>query len=618
MAPMFVLYSKYGIIVRQVQYSNSKVTQMSALSELPEVFTTAAVPRSTASDAVARGELRRLARGLYTRNLTDPPEQVIRRNLYDVVASLYPAAVISDRSARLGGRPTGDGSLFLVHDRAADAVLPGLTLRPRRGPTAIDADLLLPAGLHMSSVPRALLENMTLSRGRKDRAPRTLTRTELEEWLESLIEQRGDDGFSILREQVRALAPQLGLESELAVLDPIMGAVLGTRRDVHAASGLLRARRQGNPYDPRRLELFETLHNALDRLAPVERPVRDPAAARYQFLPFFEAYFSNFIEGTEFAVEEARQIVFDNVIPPARPEDAHDVTGTYRLVSDRQEMARLPRTANELIGLLKARHRVLLVGRPDKQPGVFKEEPNRVGNIPFVAPALVEGTLREGFRFYRRLAYPFARAVFQMFLVSEVHPFNDGNGRIARVMMNAELVAASEQRLIIPQVYRNNYLMSLRALTVNGLCEPLIRTLDFAQRYTSAIDFSDFEAARGTLEQTNAFADPVEADAAGVRLVLPTPNLVSEPWQIVGEPAEYHRGAEGADIDVGWTWDIERNGERRKVRVEVAGGRLTSVDLPDDAQRAIDSHGRSAIAPLLTDLEPATDVLVTSSGVFTR
>ena len=45
-------------------------------------------------------------------------------------------------------------------------------------------------------------------------------------------------------------------------------------------------------------------------------------------LPFFEAYFSNFIEATEFAVEEARQIVFDNVIPPTRAEDAHDVTGT--------------------------------------------------------------------------------------------------------------------------------------------------------------------------------------------------------------------------------------------------------------------------------------------------
>ena len=591
---------------------------MSALSELPEVFTTTAVPRSTVFDAVARGELRRLARGLYTRNLTDPPEQVIRRNLYEVVASLYPAAVISDRSARLGARPTDDGSLFLVHDRSAEAVLPGLTLRPRRGPAAVDSDLSLPSGLHLSSVPRALLENVTLSRGRKDRAPRTLTRIELEVWLESLIEQRGDDGFRVLREQVRALAPQLGLEPEVAVLDPLMGAVLGTRLDVRASSGLLRARQQGNPYDPRRLELFETLHEALDRLAPIERPVTDPAAARYRFLPFFEAYFSNFIEGTEFAVEEARQIVFDNVIPPTRAEDAHDVTGTYRLVSDPHEMARLPATATELIGLLEARHRVLLEGRPDMQPGVFKKEANRVGNIPFVAPPLVEGTLREGFSFYRRLAYPFARAVFQMFLISEVHPFNDGNGRIARVMMNAELVAASEQRIIIPQVYRNNYLLSLRALTVNGLCEPLIRTLDFAQRYTSAVDFSDFDAARATLEQTNAFADPVEADAAGVRLVLPTPSLADEPWQILAGPAEYHRGADGADIDIGWSWELERRGERRRVRVEVAGGRLTAVDLPDDAQRAIETHGQSAIAPLLTEPEPATHVLVTNSGVFTR
>ena len=41
-------------------------------------------------------------------------------------------------------------------------------------------------------------------------------------------------------------------------------------------------------------------------------------------------------------------------------------------------------------------------------------------------------------------------------------------------------------------------------------------------------------------------------------------------------------------------------------------------DFPDDAQRAIETQGRSAIQPLLTELEPATHVLVTSSGVFTR
>src|SRR5439155_23532784 len=126
------------------------------------------------------------------------------------------------------------------------------------------------------------------------------------------------------------------------------------------------------------------------------------AAPRFRFLPFFGAYFSNFIEGTEFAVEEAREIVFEGVIPPARPEDGHDGMGTCRLVSDRSEMSRLPASANELVGLLKSRHRILLEGRPEKHPAVFKNEANRLGNVEFVAPTLVEGTLREGFDFYRR------------------------------------------------------------------------------------------------------------------------------------------------------------------------------------------------------------------------
>ncbi len=101
--------------------------------ELPYIFSASAAPRSTISDAVARGELRRIARGLYTRNLTDPPERVIRENLYGVVAALYPGALIADRSVRLA-LPPEDGSPFLVHERTTGAELPGLVLRPRRGP----------------------------------------------------------------------------------------------------------------------------------------------------------------------------------------------------------------------------------------------------------------------------------------------------------------------------------------------------------------------------------------------------------------------------------------------------------------------------------------------------
>jgi fido (protein-threonine AMPylation protein) len=589
---------------------------MSAYAQLPEVFPGTVAPRSTLSSAVARGDLRRLGRGLYTRNLTDPEAEVVRRNLYDVVAAIYPDALIADRSARLGARPASDGSLFIVHRRSNETALPGLVIRPRSGKEAIQGDLPLPQGLHMTSVARALLENTVRSRSRAGRVARTLTRAELEEWLETLIEQRGEQGFRALREQVRRLAPQLQFDAELTELDPLMGAVLGTRTDVKAESAQLRSRQKGHPFDARRVELLGTLFEALGEISPIVRPVSDSTADRYRFLPFFEAYFSNFIEGTEFEVDEAREIIFDRVIPAARPADAHDIMGTYLLVSDTEEMARRARTADEFIELLRSRHRVLLKGRPEKHPGEFKLLPNRAGNVPFVAPELVEGTLREGFRYYERLSNSFARATFQMFLVSEVHPFDEGNGRIARVMMNAELVGASEHRIIIPLVYRNNYLMALRALTVNRRTDALVSTLDFAQRYTAAIDFSDFDQARDTLRRTNAFADPAEADHAGVRLVLPASS--TEAWEVVGGPRKYDHTPEGADIDVGWAWDVRRTGETRSVRVEVAGGRLDSLHLPDESRRAIATEGRSALEPYLRTGEPPSRILVTSTGIFTR
>jgi hypothetical protein len=52
--------------------------------------------------------------------------------------------------------------------------------------------------------------------------------------------------------------------------------------------------------------------------------------------------------------------------------------------------------------------------------------------------------------------------------------------------------------------------------------------LDFAQRYTSAVDFADLNRARFILERTNAFADPNEADARGISLILPTPDMLAD------------------------------------------------------------------------------------------
>lgn len=489
------------------------------LEKMPEAFVSDTAISREVSRAVKAGQLRKLASRLYTSNLSDPPEAVVMRNLWMIVAGYFPGALIADRTA-LENAPAQDGSVCLVTASGKDVVLPGITLRPRRGISPQPADRPFIAGLHLSSTARAYLENMRASRARGGLVARTLPRRSIEERLDTLIRRGGEDAINRLRDEARVLAPALGMTKEAAELDTLIGGLLGTRA-VELSSPVGRARRRGQPFDPDRLALFQTLHAALRSHPPTARMAPERDAEGHGTLAFFEAYFSNFIEGTEFAVEEAADIVFRGVIPRERPEDAHDVLGTWRVVSDAAEMRRTPRDGASLIKLLRARHGAILGNRPDTRPGEFKQSENRAGATVFVAPDLVPGTLEQGFDICRSLETPFHRAVFLMFLVTEVHPFADGNGRTARVMMNAELVAGGEERIVIPTVYRANYLSALKALSQSGHPEPLIRMLDYAQRWTAAVDWRTLPETQRELDTCNAFLDPAPAEEEGRRLRMP-------------------------------------------------------------------------------------------------
>ncbi|MFZ1988940.1 MAG: Fic family protein, partial [Alphaproteobacteria bacterium] len=343
------------------------------------------------------------------------------------------------------------------------------------------------------------------------------SKKEIEAHLETFLRRSGEDELNRLRDEARRLAPKIDREKEFAALNKMIGALLNTQED-NLQTPAARARRKGLPFDTARLELFEMLRAELHKTPPQSRAA---APTDGTTLPFFEAYFSNFIEGTEFAVEEAAAIVFENRIPNARPQDAHDILGTYRIVADTKEMSRTPETFPELERLMKRRHGQIMEARPEKSPGQYKSQPNRAGGTMFVAPDLVRGTLDQGFKVYRSLATPFHRAVFMMFLIAEVHPFADGNGRVARIMMNAELVAEKEQRIVIPTIYRSNYLTALKAISNRTNIASLVRMLDFAQRYSKAVDWTDFARAEAELKVTNAFMDSADADDRGIRLRLP-------------------------------------------------------------------------------------------------
>ena len=462
------------------------------------------------------GALRKLASRLYTSNQRDSPEEIIKRNAWRIVAGFYPGALIADRTA-LENRPAGDGSIFLVHPKTTDLELPGLRIRPRKGPDPLESDRPFLHGLRIASTARACLENLRPSRSRGRAVARTLNLDELAAYLDATLRASGEDVLNRLRDTARQIAPALGLVVEARHFNDLVGRLLGTRK-ARLGSALGAAYLHGGPYDVERLAVFELLRRTLAVAPPAHLPVK---AADGIALPFFEAYFSNYIEGTEFAVDEAEDIIFKHKLPAGRPQDAHDIIGTFEVVRSDAEMVRVAATPEQFIQFLCERHARMMGGRPDQAPGVFKTEPNRAGSTVFVHPRHVRGTLSEGFAMCRTLPGAFARAVFMMFLVSEVHPFADGNGRAARVMMNAELVSAGEQRIIIPTVFRSEYLSALKAITHDHRGEPLVNVLDFARRYTHQIDFGSLETARAQLTATNAFQPPADALGIGAKLLLP-------------------------------------------------------------------------------------------------
>ena len=363
-----------------------------------------------------------------------------------------------------------------------------------------------------------MAENAVPSDSRNGRPPRRLARSELGDWIDRLCQHGGEKELNSARDQVRQLAGVLGVPPEAVVdIDEMIGAALGTK-DAKDLPRSLQARRYGLPYDQARARLFDQLATALRGSAPQSLPARQENT----YLPFYEAYFSNFIEGIELTVDEALRIVYDHDVPVGREGDAHDIVGTCLVVIDHDEMARLASTSREFIDLIRSRHAAVMAGRPDKRPGELKTMANQAGATQFVDPALVEGTLIEGYRRLADLDTPWERSVFTMFVVSEVHPFDDGNGRTARIMMNAELEAGGTMRTIIPTVFREDYLGALRRLSRSDDPSVIVKALRYANDFTSRIDFSDLDKARQELRAANAFEPP----ETGNRLVLPSHSLL--------------------------------------------------------------------------------------------
>lgn len=479
-------------------------------SILPEIIVATGDPKNSnyLSSLTKQGRIKKLVSKVYTSNMVEDESLIVRRNLFSILGSLFPGAVISHRSA-FEMRPTESGDFYLTYKYTKKFKLDGLVIHLIEGPSGQPEDTPFVNGMFISCPERAYLENLQVAY-RKGAVSKCLPVTEIEERLDKVIRVNGENAINSLRDKARMLSEKLGWTDEFSKLDKIIGALLSTHDSATLQSPVARARAFGEPYDAKRIELFGILFSALSNSVFKSCPEDDFSLSSYRNFAFFESYFSNYIEGTEFTLEDARHIIEYNLPLPSRDEDSHDIMGTYQLASNPHLMAVVPSSSDELIYLLQSRHAVLLSARPEKNPGMFKMKNNRAGNSLFVDCELVKGTLKKGFEYYRALSSPFAKAVFMLFMVSEVHPFDDGNGRISRIMMNAELTHAGEKKILVPTVFRTDYLGALRKLTRQNDPNVLIKAMSRVRDFSAQLKKSDFEAMQHQLEKAKAFSDMEE------------------------------------------------------------------------------------------------------------
>jgi hypothetical protein len=455
------------------------------------------------------GKIRKIAPRVYSSNLVDPFEEIISRNLFQILGNLYPDALLSHRSA-FEFKPTKAGHIFLTYKYTRKVTLPGITIRFQEGHKPIEGDNPISGKLFASQKPRAFLENLQSYKGTGPTS-KCLTLPEIEDKLEQIIRVNGEDEINKVRDKAKAIANELHLQKEYEQLNKMISALLTTHTSKILSSPLAIARAFGFPFDPGRMKLFEQLFSDLQKQEFKNRPDRNTNSKSFRNFAFFESYFSNYIEGTKFEIDEAKQIIATNKPLPARNEDSHDVLGTYHIVSNRQEMESVPNSPDEFLTMLSYRHKILLSAREDKNPGLFKDKNNFAGNTSFVDFNLVRGTLIQSFDLYKALEHPFSKAAYMMFIISEVHPFLDGNGRIARVMMNAELTKGGQSKIIIPTVFRDDYIGVLKKITNHDDTASYIRMLKRAHEFSENIYGEDIDRIQVYLEKCNAFSEPTEA-----------------------------------------------------------------------------------------------------------
>ncbi|MDE2815378.1 MAG: Fic family protein [Chloroflexota bacterium] len=228
------------------------------------------------------------------------------------------------------------------------------------------------------------------------------------------------------------------------------------------------------------LETITKLKRELDGLRPLPQTV---LAQVEQKLRLEANYHSNAIEGNTLTLGETRSLILHGVTARGKPLRDHlDIQGHDKAVKAIEDAVKDNQELNEVF--IRNLHRVLL-----KEPyktkaetpegtliertislGDYKTVPNNVRTATgetyfFTPPEQVKQAMGDLIDWYRAKEregeHPIVIAATFHYRFVHIHPFDDGNGRMARLLMNMVLIKHGYTVAMIRRENRDEYLSKL-------------------------------------------------------------------------------------------------------------------------------------------------------------
>jgi len=211
-----------------------------------------------------------------------------------------------------------------------------------------------------------------------------------------------------------------------------------------------------------RIKDIEGLKKEIDKHRPLSQKALEQLKGYYRV---GLTYSSNALEGNSLTETETKVVIEDGITIGGKPlKDHYEAMGHSEAFSLLYKLAKKKTiTEKDILDL----HHLFYYRIDESRAGKYRKEKVLITGTSFVPPppSAVAGLMKKfvgAIPLLQKKCHPIEFAALLHKELVTIHPFTDGNGRTARLLMNLVLLQTGYVITIIPPVVRNEFITSLK------------------------------------------------------------------------------------------------------------------------------------------------------------